>query len=231
MKELILSAVETLLTPVTVALVVMTTWVLRGKVREIIKTTGIREVEVTKDSVKATFVIEEFAKETFRKQGMNSPSSEDVQEMVTLVGTFGPFVSGRRVLWVDNHPENNRLERKELVKWGVDVQTRRTTEEAMAELRDDQDMRFDLMISDWYRGGQPEGQRLLELMSNAQPPIRVPLVYYFSAPGDAVFKQIRAKALALGAIGATSSPRELLRWVFAELVHATLLDTEVDLRL
>jgi len=224
MKELMPSLTEALLTPINVALIVVTTWLLRGKVGEIIKATGLREVEITPEGVKASFDLEAFAKDAFQKQGMGIPSPEDVQEVVTLVESLRPFVSGRRILWVDNHPEDNRLERSEFVKWGVDVQTRRTTEEAMVELRDSQDARFDLVISDWYRGGQPEGQRLLELMGAAQPRIRIPIAYYFSVAGATDFQQIRARALELGAIGATSSPRELLRWVFAELVHAFLLE-------
>lgn len=224
MKELVPFLTETLVTPINVALVVATTWLLRGQVREIIEALRLREVEITTDGFKARFDIEGFTRKAYRKQGMGIPSEEDVREVVSLVESLRPFVSGRRLLWVDNHPENNRLELDEFLKLGVDVQTRRTTEAAMEELRDNQHVRFDLVISDWYRGGQPEGARLLEQMRAAQPRIGLPVVFYFSVSGAADFQQVRARALELGAIGATSSPRELLRWVFAELVHAFLLE-------
>ncbi len=189
--------------------------------------TGFTEVGTTEEGGwYAKFDPEAFAKEAYRKQGMGEPSSEDVQEVATLVRSLGPFIAGRRILWIDNHPENNRLERAALAKWDVDVQTRRSTEEAMTELRDVKDTPFDLVISDWFRNRQPEGQRLAEMMRSET--MRVPILFYFSAGQRDVCNEIRDQARDLQAVGATSSPRELLRWAFAELVHASLRDTQVS---
>ena len=157
------------------------------------------------------------------KNGLGSPSEEEVKEVATLVQKFSFFVTNRQILWVDNHPENNRLERAALVNWKVDVQTRRTTEEAMIELREGKDTPFDLVISDWFRNRQPEGQRLAEIMRDEK--ISVPILFYCWASPD-IFNNIVDKAKTLQAVGATNNPRELFRWTFAELVHASLRDKQ-----
>ncbi len=225
MSELTQPAFSALSTVLTVALAVWVVWLLKDKIRDIVKTAGVREFELTKTGVKAKFDPEIFAEEAYRKQGMGKPSPEDVKEVGAIAESFAPLIAGRRVLWVDNHPANNLLESSALVKWGVDVQMRRTTEEALTELRDDK-IAIDLVISDWYRGGREEGIRLAEQMWQSVPPVRVPIIYYFSADTPENFQKIKRKAEELSAIGATSSPRELLKWTFAELVRATVLNAK-----
>jgi CheY-like chemotaxis protein len=224
MNELLQILVSTLLTPVAIGLAVWSLWLLRGQIRELVRDTGLKKLEAY--GVKAEFSAEEFAEQAYDKQKMGSPSPEDVEEVSTLVQSFSPFVAGRRILWVDNHPENNRLEREALLGWGVDVQTRRTTEEALTELHDRKDVPFDLVISDWYRKGQPEGQRLAEIMR--EEAISLPILFYFYANTREKYTEIQDKAAALLAVGATSSPRELLRWTFAELVRASLRDRKTS---
>ena len=221
-----------LLTPLTFGLAVWTAWLLRHWIRDIVKTTGLTELGITQEGgLSAKFDPEVFATKAYHKQGMGDPSPEDVEEIATLVQSLKPFVAGRRILWVDNHPENNRLERAALVSWGIDVQARRSTEEAMKELRDVRDTPFDLVISDWFRNRQPEGQHLAEMM-HAEG-IGVPILFYFTVAKDMphLFTEIRDKARELHAVGATSSPRELLRWTFAELVRASLRDERTSIAL
>jgi CheY-like chemotaxis protein len=226
MDEIVQTVISTLLTPVAFALTVATAWALRRWIRDIVKTLRVKSLKATAEGWEVELDLEEFAARTYRKQGMGPPSPADIAEMETLVDSFGRFVGGRRIPWVDNHPANNELEHRALVRWGVDVQTRRSTEEAVTELRDERLKPFDLVISDWFRGGKPEGQRLAELMQSEPKPVAVPIIYYFSASRSDphLFESIRDKALGLGAVGATSSPRELLRWTFAELVRASLRD-------
>ena len=226
MNELLQTLLSTLLTPIAFGLAVWAAWLLRDKIRAIIIATYLTGIEVTPKSVKLLFDTEKLLKELNSKQGIGSPSSEDVKEVATLVQSLSSFVAGRRILWVDNHPENNRLERAALVSWKVDVQTRRTTEEALKELRDVKDTPFDLVISDWFRNRQPEGQRLAEIMR--EETITVPILFYFSVENPELFNNILDKAKALQAAGATSSPRELLRWTFAELARASLRDKQTS---
>jgi len=217
-----------LLTPITVALVVAIVWLLRHQIGALVKDTGLTEMGVTREGeVRFKFDASKFAEETYRKQKLGSPSPEDVDELAILAKSFSSFVMGRRILWVDNHPENNRLERSVLVRWGVEVQTRRTTEEAPLELGAVGDAPFDLVISDWFRGRKPEGQRLAEMMRAGER--SVPIIFYFSVQGPDLLNEILDKVKALQAVGTTCSPRELLRWVFAELVRASLRDEKTTL--
>lgn len=231
MNEIYQTLVSTLLTPIAFGLAVFTAWLLRDQIRAIIIAAGITHAEVSKDGVKVDIDIEKLTKDLYSKQGMGKPSSEDVQEVTTLIKTFSPFVAGRRILWVDNEPSNNHLERETLTSWGVDVQTRRTTDEALTELRDKKEIPYDLVISDWFRGGKPEGKRLAEAMHSKEEKLEIPILFYFFAGDQNLFKSIKGEPQSLQAIGATSSPRELLRWTFAELVRAFLRDTKTNLEL
>ena len=134
------------------------------KIRDLVLTTGLKSVGVSEKGLNVEFDRKALV-EMYKNKGLGSPSEEEVKEVATLVQKFSFFVTNRRILWVDNHPENNRLERAALVNWKVDVQTRRTTEEAMIELREGKDTPFDLVISDWFRNRQPEGQRLAEIIA------------------------------------------------------------------
>jgi CheY-like chemotaxis protein len=227
MNEFLQSLFSTLLAPVAFALVVGVAWLLRDQIRAIVAGTGATEIGVTSQGITLKFDPEKLAREMYAKQGMGEPSPQDVQEVAAVMQSFGPFAAGRRILWVDDHPENNRLERAALLDWKVDVQARRTTEEAMQELRYPADKPFDLVISDWFRNRQPEGPRLAELMR--QEATGVPILFYFTTNSDDLFKEIQDQAKALHSASATSSPRELLRWTFAELVRAALRDPETNI--
>ena len=223
MDEWIKTLLPTLLTPVWIWLAIRIAWRQRNKIGEIVSRTGLNTVEIP-DILKIGFDPKAFAKQTYRKQEMNDPSPEDIEdikEIATLAQSLKSLVAGRRILWVDNHPENNQTERKALVGWGVEVQTRRTTAEAMTELRDKKDRPFDLVLSDWFRDGKEEGLQLLGTMRSEK--IDVPILFYFIASSDE-FRKIVAEASEHHAVGATSSPRELLRWTFAELMRAALRD-------
>jgi hypothetical protein len=231
MNEIYQTLLSTLLTPIAFGLAVFTAWLLRDQIRAIIIAAGITHAEVSKEGVKVDIDIEKLTKDLYSKQGMGKPSSEDVQEVTTLIKTFSPYVAGRRILWVDNEPSNNHLEREILTSWGADVQTKRTTDEALTELRNKKETSYDLVISDWFRKGKPEGKRLAEAMHSTEEKLETPILFYFFAGDPNLFKSIKGEAQSLQAIGATSSPRELLRWTFAELVRAFLRDTKTNLAL
>jgi CheY-like chemotaxis protein len=120
----------------------------------------------------------------------------------------------KTVLWVDDHPSNNRSEASALFALQVDVEAVRSTEEAMHRLRTGRPD-IDLVITDWNRdpqlqAGVPEGLRLLREMRDAG--IRLPVICYHGefepGRGGARDEAIRA----LGGIGATPNPVQLLRW-------------------
>lgn len=227
MNEWIRPLLSPLSTFVWVTLGFFLVWLLRNRIREVLYATGLKTLQFS--GVTLGFDPESFAKETYAKQEMGRPSPKDIdeiKEIATLAQLLRPTIEGRRILWVDNYPGNNKRERRVLVSWGVEVQTRRTTEEAMTELRDQRERPFDLVISDWYRGGQREGRRLMERMLSNEERVDVPILFYFSATTPKEYRGIQAEAREHHAVGATSSPRQLLRWTLAELWRAPLCNDD-----
>jgi hypothetical protein len=55
------------------------------------------------------------------------------------------------------------------------------------------------------------------------------MLFYFSAGSSDLFHQILDTVKDFSVVGVTSSPRELLRWVFAELVRASLRDKQTSI--
>lgn len=106
-------------------------------------------------------------------------------------------LKGARILWVDDHPEWNRLERHTLGELGCIITSVETTRSALACLRTE---RFDAVISDIARGGSAtEGVNVL-------PEIRevghaVPVIFYVGRVDGPVPR---------GAFGITDEPSEVL---------------------
>lgn len=82
-------------------------------------------------------------------------------------------VLGRRVLWVDDHPRYNDLERAFLRSAGVFVHNAVSTEDAMGELARDQ---YDVAITDQDRGAGDDGERFAEAALARYPSL--PVVAY-----------------------------------------------------
>ena len=121
----------------------------------------------------------------------------------------------KRVLWVDDHPENNISETRALQKLQIDVTSCRSTAAALDALRDPWEP-CHLVISDWERSPrripwQSEGVRLLRKMRKKR--ITTPVLFYH-APLDAeAMHQRRERVLQEGGQGATFRPDELLEQV------------------
>ena len=131
-----------------------------------------------------------------------------------LSGQLEPLVRGRRVLWVDDEPSSNEVEAGLLKRLGVDVENAESTEEALARLRRDP-ARFDLVVSDWARGEDPDaGRTLLEALPGL--PRRWPVLMYVGRANE----RRRAEAAGLGAKALTDEPDELLKQVLVELAAA-----------
>lgn len=111
--------------------------------------------------------------------------------------TVGAVMRGARILWIDDHPEGNVLERRTLTDLGATVVAVETTSSAIASLQSD---RFDLVLSDIARGeSRTEG-------IDALPQLRAidgspPVVYYVMTVQGGVPRD---------AFGITASPSELL---------------------
>jgi CheY-like chemotaxis protein len=170
--------------------------------------------------------IEQQTIEAYEKQGLGPPSANDRRKVRELAQHIAPLAAGRKILWVDDNPGGNVPERAMMREWRIEVQTRRTTDEALTELADPVEQ-YDLVISDWIRPTpespkSEEGIRMLMILR--QTGIDVPVVFYHGAVSDDVLRDRRARARAAGALGATGSPGELYQFVLLELVRSALAE-------
>jgi CheY-like chemotaxis protein len=118
----------------------------------------------------------------------------------------------RKVLWVDDRPDNNVWERQALSAYNIEVTLALSTGEALATLRNN---RFDAIISDMGRPPDPRaGYTLLDAMRASGD-----LTPYFIYAGSNAPKHLQ-EALARGAQGSTN--------IAAVLIAEVLKSLEVD---
>lgn len=114
-----------------------------------------------------------------------------------------PLSKVTRVLWVDDNPSNNVSETAALRRLGAEVFQVRSTEEAVAAIRENPD--WDLIISDLARGRNPRaGIDLARLLRSENKDYKV--VLYTSALGRERFEQ-EARQLDLRV---TNQPAEII---------------------
>lgn len=128
--------------------------------------------------------------------------------MQSLVGALGMPLGTSRVLWVDDNPANNILERRALRRWNVCFTNVRSTSEAKRELADSLG-KYALVISDWGRERVPndDGKATAEVVAQLPVEARPALVFYVS-PNSATDVN-RETARKLGAIDETGDPFKL----------------------
>jgi CheY-like chemotaxis protein len=106
------------------------------------------------------------------------------------------------VLWVDDKPNKNRLERRALRRWNICFTNVRSTSEAQKQISENP-RKYKLAISDWARGAGDSGEHTaLALLQGTLP--RLPLIYYVSP--TSVNDTHRARVKELGAIDQTGDP-------------------------
>lgn len=114
----------------------------------------------------------------------------------------------RRLLWVDDHPDNNVYESIALQHLGFLITSTTTTESALAYLGA---FEFQVVVTDQTRGDDTDAGRKLLGAVRAQHP-KVPVVFYMMDAGHR-----RAELIADGAFAVEDRPDRLV---------ATLLDAE-----
>lgn len=210
-------------------LVVVLTWIIwsfvwknSNQINSLINTFNIKSIGVGEFF---TLEFEQSIVETYFGQGLGFPSVNDMLEIRNVVERLAPLVDGKRILWVDDHPQNNQKEISIFTQLGIEVQTVLTSQLAKQELLAKPNY-YDLMISDWNRDPQQdenkaEGLRFLaELRAN---PIEIPVIFYHGIVQQQQLNLRRRLAKQAGAIGTTGSPGELLKWTMAGLVSKSLL--------
>jgi CheY-like chemotaxis protein len=197
-------------------------WLFRGRLRQLVRDVGIQRVSAF--GVDVEFA-ERQAAAAYQKQRLPPPSEDDRAAIRDAATYLVPLAAGCRVLWVDEKPANNELERSTFVSWGIDVQSERRTEDGIRELSDPK-QRFDLVISDWHRPGDqrddPAGLDLVRRMGGLELKHLPRVIFYHGVVDDEELRSRRRRANDAGALGATGSPGELLRWALLELARVAI---------
>ncbi len=123
-----------------------------------------------------------------------------------------------RILWVDDHPDNNLTERRALQRQRLAVYTTTSSHDALM-LMDLYD--YDLVISDMGRAGEPlAGLKLVKTLREADDD--TPFVLYTIMPSDALSEQVMAH----GAQGVAVDSEQL----FHQLAQFLPLDPQLAIR-
>lgn len=147
--------------------------------------------DVTPENLRALIAADAAAKATLEQVGTSAP----VMRRATVVQRA---LQGARILWIDDEPDGNALERATLGTFGVVVRTALSGEEAKRVLRGE---RFDLVISDISRPGESlAGIKDLPLLRLIAPDL--PVIFYIM--------RMEPRGVPAGAFGITARPDELL---------------------
>src|SRR5690349_9823568 len=105
--QTILTSFLSLITYIALALLA---WYFRDNIRQFLDAVGVKSIEVSDSGVKAERFDEPLLKAYGRKK-LPPPSVEDRARIRDVRAQLAPFVAGARVLWVDDCPTGNALER------------------------------------------------------------------------------------------------------------------------
>ena len=121
-------------------------------------------------------------------------------------------LQGAHVLWVDDHPDNNRFERQAFEALGIQIDLSTSTEDALEKIRRQP---YDLIISDMGRFPDPRaGYTLLDQLRAAGN--RTPFVFYTRSRSPEHVREAREH----GAIGYTNRADELITMVTQALASS-----------
>ena len=134
-----------------------------------------------------------------------APDEADTQIEVAASGVE-TLPRAPRVLWVDDHPSNNRYERTMLQALGMFVELSTSTEEALSKVAARRG--YDVIISDM--GRPPDEQAGYTLLAELRRVgVLTPYVIYATSRDPAHFDE----AVRRGAEGCTNRPNELVELV------------------
>lgn len=131
-------------------------------------------------------------------------------QVVERANRLASHLQGRTILWVDDRPANNRIERRLLRRMGIFVEAVSSHAEATQILADPAE-EIDLVISDISRASGPSGLELLSELRSRSDGLKV--IYY-------VGRLDPDHAPPAGAFGITNRPDDLLNLVMDALDRA-----------
>ena len=123
---------------------------------------------------------------------------EDKENVLNRAKKHLHILDGAQILWVDDHPENNLNERKMFKKLNVEIDTAKSTDEALEILKH---AHYDLILSDIAREHSSNGLKMLKEFRKED--YKTPVIFYIG-----VIKP--EKGVPAGAFGITNRPDELL---------------------
>lgn len=167
-----------------------------------------------------------FLTETAIQPGMKADAAhrievpkQDLKRAIARVRASLELLEGKRILWVDDIPLNNRNELRMFRSLGIASDAVISTQDAIERLERDE-TQFDLIISDMSRDG--DNKAGLELIAdygtlvtqqNRAPDDRLPLIFYIGNYNPTV-------GTPAGAFGITNRPDQLLHLVIDALAQA-----------
>jgi CheY-like chemotaxis protein len=164
-------------------------------------------------------VTDDFTQQIAQASAARGGATVDAAELRQQAMRMIDMPEPKRVLWVDDHPENNVAEAAALCKLQIEVTAVRSTDEALARLEDAaaHGERVDLVISDWDRPaeGRPAGLRMLQAMRARG--CTQPVVFYHGSFGATERAARAASARTAGAFGEAVMPAELMQLVTTAL--------------
>ena len=111
-------------------------------------------------------------------------------------------LQGKRILWIDDRPDNNRFERQALEAFGVRIDLSTSTDDALQKTRQ---RSYDLIISDMGRPPDARaGYTLLDELRRTGD--KTPFIIYAGSRAPEHVEEARRH----GAIGATNMPQDLI---------------------
>jgi CheY-like chemotaxis protein len=153
------------------------------------------------------------------KEGVTNPTLSsaqkdaivDVVSMATHPAT-AQRIAGAKVLWVDDHPENNLYPRKAMEELGIQITLSTSTEDALEKIHSDT---YDVIISDMGRQ-PPNPQAPYETMAGYDlldklraEHINTPFIIYAGSRSPEHQKETQRH----GGFGTTNNAQELLQMV------------------
>ncbi|MBP2132419.1 CheY-like chemotaxis protein [Methanomicrobium sp. W14] len=174
---------------------------------EIQRRQSIKQLNYQKEQFEAILLIIRATLEKMSIVEMNSQRTEYIEKSVAGVSeTFRSLnqidqLTGKKVLWVDDHPEWNHYERIAFEVLGIGITCSLSTDDALAQLKTGN---IDLIISDVFSDvGIAKGFELLHKVKaiNSQ----IPVVFYTGHVTD----ELADEAKKLGAYGIEDIPARL----------------------
>jgi CheY-like chemotaxis protein len=169
----------------------------------------VKEMELSPKGIKISFYLLQ-AEERGGPSGQ-PPTTPVNEKQILITASSSQTISlvGKKILWVDDNPDNNVSERRALEALGLSFALAESTEQALRYL---DTTSVDAVISDFKRKDDSQGgYTLLERLKERN--LRIPYIIYTGSASP----ELEAEAKKRGALGETNRPTRLFELVIEAL--------------